>query len=107
MSNLSIESQVAELCFATEEKIYVLTDPGDLKTVCNDLSTDIKVAVSQYGGINPECCAAIDQNIKTLFDAGVLNSADLAVKAIRSIVQCVSKNEMRRAARLFLNLDSL
>lgn len=106
MSNPSIELQVAELCFATEEKMYVLRDPGELRTVCNDLSTDIKAIVSLCGGINPECCAAIDHGIKTLFDAGVLNSADLAVKAIRSIVQCVSKNEMRRAARLFLNLDS-
>ena len=95
MANPSIESQVAELCGVAQTQLFADRDAQSLKGVCHALSADLKAIA---GG---SCHTAIDRGVDALQRAALWDNPYSANDAVRSIIRCVTNDEIERASIKF------
>ena len=108
MSNLSIESQVAELCRDALAAVFaesggengtaiasLFVENIHVSTLAKRLRTELKAIAGA------SCHDAIDRGVEALQHAAVWDDYDSGRDAVLSIIRCVTNDEIERASIKF------
>ena len=100
MSNLSIESQVAELCLGALNKLeFAVNNPVAIGPICKALGADLKAIAGA------DCHLAIDRGIHDLWSAALHDGRMFQFTgndAVRSIVDCVANDALNKSISNFM-----
>lgn len=96
MENLSIESQVAELCRDALAAMFTnINDEIEAAILAKRLRTDLNAIAGA------SCHDVIDREVEALQSAAVWDDYDSGRDAVLSIIRCVTNDEIERASIKF------
>ena len=96
MANLSIESQVTELSRDALAAMFAnINDKIEITILAERLRTELKA----IAGVS--CLTAIDRGVDALQRAALWDNPYSANDAVRSIIRCVTNDEIERASIKF------
>ena len=105
MSNKSIESQVAKLCRDAQSEMFAEIGDENGNTIASLFVENVQVSIlaerlrTELKAIaGASCHDVIDSGVEAMQSAAVWGDIDSALDSVRSIVQCVTNDEIERAS---------